>query len=50
MFVLFCLKKKKLHKKFEIEIISDNKLNNKIYKDLFGKKASIKIVNYNDNS
>ncbi len=48
MFVLFFLKKKKLHKKFKIEIISDNKLNNKIYKDLFGKNASIKIVNYNE--
>jgi len=50
MFVLFCLKKKNFHKKFDIEVLSDDISSEEIYKDLFGKKVDIKILKKNYNS
>ena len=44
MFVLFCLKKKNFHKNFDIEVLSDDISSEDIYRDLFGKKADIKIL------
>ena len=51
MFVLFfCLKKKNFHKNFDIEVLSDDISSEDIYRDLFGKKADIKILKKNYNS
>ena len=50
MFVLFCLKKKNFHKKFDIEVLSDDISSEEIYRDLFGKKVDIKILKKNYNS
>ena len=50
MFVLFCLKKKNFHKKFDIEVLSDDVSCEEIYRDLFGKKVDIKILKKNHNS
>lgn len=49
MFVLFCLKRKNLNKKFDIEILTDDVSNKEIYRDLFGKKVGIKILKNNHN-
>ena len=43
-------KKKNFHKKFDIEVLSDDISSEEIYKDLFGKKVDIKILKKNHNS